>query len=135
MPLIRAIWQSNKICYLPILQTTRALKFAQYHEGDLLKPNQFSILEPENNASMIDPMRLDLVIMPLVAYDKTGNRLGTGGGYYDRTFAFKKTHPHQKPCLLGFTYASQEAMGLPHDPWDILLDGVVTEKTVHLFNR
>lgn len=130
-PIIQAIWRAKKKCYLPVLTEGRSLYFVRYDENDTLQPNQFSILEPENTSRKIAPEQLELVILPLVAFDLQGHRLGTGGGYYDRTFAFMHAN-HKKPKLLGLAYSKQQADCIPFDPWDITLAGVVTEQGVAL---
>ena len=122
---INAIWQAHKMCYLPKLTATGALCFAQYKQFDVLEPNRFGIFEPLSAAPTLKAAQLDLVLMPLVAFDHEGNRLGTGGGYYDRTFA-GASHP----LLIGLAYAAQRAGALPKDKWDIPLDGVITEQGV-----
>lgn len=128
--IIQAIWQAKKHCYLPILSEEKILHFARYEKDDALTPNRFSILEPVNTARRISPNLLELVILPLVAFDKKGHRVGTGGGYYDRTFAFLHQKPAKKPILVGLAYSIQEAEKLPADPWDIQLDYVLTEKGI-----
>ncbi|HID00312.1 MAG TPA: 5-formyltetrahydrofolate cyclo-ligase [Piscirickettsiaceae bacterium] len=77
--------------------------------------------KPCNNALLIR-----LVITPLVAFDANGSRLGMGGGFYDRTFACKRNGRH-KPLLIGWAHACQEVAHLPRQPWDVPLDGVITE--------
>lgn len=134
-PLIEAIWQAKKHCYLPILSATdeKRLHFSRYRYGDPLHPNPYSILEPVHLVGEIAPDRLDLVIVPLIAFDRHGHRLGTGGGYYDKTFSFLVAHPSPQPHMIGLGFAVQEAEALPHDPWDILLQAVVTEEEVITF--
>lgn len=132
-PLMKAIWQAKKHCYLPILQDQLSLRFVHYDEGDALQANRYSILEPVVTTQQIAPEDLDIVIVPLLAFDKQGHRLGTGGGYYDRTFAFKQAA--KKPLLIGLAYADQQAEMLPADVWDVKLDGAVTEKEVIIFNK
>lgn len=100
----------------------------QYDEGDALHLNRYSIREPVNTSNGVSPTKLDLVVTPLVAFDLQGHRLGTGGGYYDRTFSFLRMDSNTKPYMLGLGYASQQAELIQSDPWDISLDGVVTEK-------
>lgn len=136
LPLIEKIWQAQKTCYLPILTDDNTLLFARYQYGDAFIRNRYDILEPKNIKQQIAAHNLDMVITPLVAFDLNGARLGTGGGYYDRTFAFLKVHEQQKesslkPHLVGLAYAIQEtAETLPLDPWDIKLEAIITEKSV-----
>ncbi|OAI49147.1 hypothetical protein AYO45_03320 [Gammaproteobacteria bacterium SCGC AG-212-F23] len=126
MPMIQAIWRSGKKCYLPVLLPDRSLVFASYKINDALVPNRYNILEPENT-ERIPAQQLDLVLMPLVAFDENGGRLGMGGGYYDRTFAFTKKAVSTKPFLMGVAYALQQVDMLPQDEWDVVLDGIITE--------
>jgi 5-formyltetrahydrofolate cyclo-ligase len=80
------------------------------------------------------PWSLDLVFVPLVAFDKEGHRLGMGGGYYDRTFAFKTKHSHLKgPKLIGLAHDFQLQSQLPVMPWDIPLNAVITEAAIYNF--
>jgi len=77
------------------------------------------------------PHALDLILLPLVAFDKSGHRLGMGGGYYDRTLAFlAHRRLWRKPHLLGTAYQFQQLETLPTQPWDIPLDGIATEQGV-----
>lgn len=133
IPMIEAIWAADKICYLPVLAESKTLHFMQYNQHDELQPNQHLIQEPVSNQHVIHPEKLDLVIVPLLAFDDHGNRVGTGGGYYDRTFAFMYTHPAKAPFLLGLGYSFQESTEIQAEPWDIKLNGVLTEKNLTLF--
>lgn len=133
-PLIKAIWQAKKGCYLPVVTKEKLLQFVQYTAGDDLRRNQYSILEPSNTANIIPLPQLDIVIIPLVAFDSDGCRIGSGSGCYDRTFAFRREqHEFSKPWLLGLAYAKQQAAKLPVDTWDVNLDGVLTEKGLRSF--
>lgn len=127
--MIDCIWQANKICYLPVLTDDKKLIFSLYQQNGKLQLNRYGILEPSEHI-ILDHQELDMVIMPLLAVDQTGFRLGSGGGYYDRTFA----EVEKKPLLMGLAYAAQITASLPHDPWDIRLDGVITEEKMFLFN-
>jgi 5-formyltetrahydrofolate cyclo-ligase len=129
--LIEKIWAEKKICYLPILhpENSSKLTFIRYDKDDRLQKNKFGILEPRFSPDKIIPgEQLDLVFLPLVAFDRNGNRLGMGAGYYDKTFAFRQNPKSSKPLLIGLAFALQEHAEIPFDHWDILLDGVVTEK-------
>lgn len=127
-PLIKNIWQEHKRCYLPVIKNDQML-FVQYVENDQLIKNHFGILEPPySDKKIIQPEELDLVIVPLVGFDKNANRLGTGGGYYDRTFIFKKQKPNSKPYLLGIAYELQKLTSLTPNVWDVPMDMIVTEE-------
>ena len=132
---IEAIWHAKKKCYLPVLTETTEpmLNFVPYRYGDALRLNRYKILEPVNIHTVYPANELDLVITPLIAFDDEGHRLGTGGGYYDRTFAFLRELMPRKPLLFGLAYAAQEAANIPSDSWDITLDGVITENKVIVF--
>jgi len=137
LPIIEAIWQAKKYCYLPVLDSGEhpALTFVRYQYGDALHLNRYSILEPVKVSERIASADLDLALVPLIAFDHAGHRLGAGGGYYDRSFAFLRALAVRKPQLMGLAYAIQEKENLPSDPWDIHLDAVLTEKAVHYFKR
>ena len=135
-PLIHRAWAMGKKCYLPVLSPLyhNRLWFAPYHNECELVLNRFGIAEPVGNwAGMRPAWTLDLVLTPLVAFDEQGNRLGMGGGYYDRTLAYLSRRQHwHKPHLLGTAYSFQQAERLPHQPWDVPLHGVVTERSLIL---
>lgn len=126
LPLIQTICYEKEYCYLPLLMNEeQTLQFAPYQVGDPLKENIYNILEPSSEKSF-PPHQLDLVIVPLLAFDLSGTRLGMGKGYYDRTFASRQN----KPYLIGLAYTFQQASYIPREPWDVLLDAVLTEKKV-----
>ena len=135
-PLIHRALGMGKKCYLPVLSPLyhNRLWFAPYHSEAELALNRFGIPEPVSNwAAMRPAWTLDLVLTPLVAFDASGNRLGMGGGYYDRTLAYLARRRYwRKPHLLGTAYAFQQVDSLPHEPWDVPLHGVVTEASLLL---
>jgi 5-formyltetrahydrofolate cyclo-ligase len=131
--LIDAILNAGKHCYLPILTDGKSLNFARYQRNDELQPNQYSIPEPVGRLHLIHADKLDLVLTPLVAFDKTGSRIGTGGGYYDRTFAFLYADNKTKPFMLGVGYDMQQCDAIEREPWDINLNGVLTESGITIF--
>jgi 5-formyltetrahydrofolate cyclo-ligase len=112
---------------LPCLEADGSLRFAPWRPGDPLVSNRFGIPEPDlAPESRLDPRDMATVLLPLVAFDTAGNRLGMGGGYYDRSFAFR-LHAPAPPRLVGVGYGFQRQDGLPTEPWDVPLDAVVTE--------
>lgn len=123
----------GKQCYLPILHPLRQnlLWFGKFRRGDRLSVNYFGLEEPPADKHTLKSWAIDLVLMPLVGFDRRGHRLGMGGGFYDRTFAFKKTNsrPHQ-PVLMGVAHSCQEVETLSVESWDVPLDYIVTESEV-----
>lgn len=105
----------------------------RYDENDALQLNRYFIPEPVNILREIMSAQLDIVITPLVAFDLNGHRLGTGGGYYDRTFEFLHKNNVKKPRIIGLAYSAQQAEFIPIDPWDIQMNGVLTEKEFIFF--
>ena len=100
-----------------------------------MKPNRYGIPEPMDTQPR-SARQLDLLLIPLVGFDSAGHRLGMGGGYYDATLAFLRHRRHwRKPRLLGVAYECQKVEALPHDPWDMPLDAVLTERRLYRFNR
>lgn len=140
--LILRCWQQGKTVYLPVLSRIHHnhLHFLPFHAGDKLVLNRFGIQEPRlRPRGMVSIDRLDLVLTPLVGFDARGNRLGMGGGFYDRTFGFlRHRRCWRKPHLMGvgFDFQQVESQGedcLSQQPWDVPLTGVVSESGVRLF--
>jgi 5-formyltetrahydrofolate cyclo-ligase len=129
LPIIQEIWAAKKNCYLPVSTTDKKLDFLSYQENTKLQPNQYLIFEPVGMAN-ISLDELDIVLLPLVGFDSQGNRLGMGGGYYDRTFEIMRNTNNQKCLLIGLAYEFQQVPALPEDPWDVALDGVLTEERI-----
>jgi 5-formyltetrahydrofolate cyclo-ligase len=115
---------------LPCLREDGSLGFAPWRTGDPLAPNRYGIPEPDiSRSSQLEPEQMQLVLVPLLGFDRRGGRLGAGGGYYDRSFAFLNSAPRPpQPRLLGVGYALQEMTGFSPEPWDVALDGVATER-------
>ncbi len=134
-PLMQLAWSRGKTWHLPIvgLPNTHHLWFAPYSPGELLQTNRYGIAEPTTHLCQTPkPWGLELILMPLVAFDINGNRLGMGKGYYDRTLKFLRHRRHwRKPRLVGIAYEFQKFEQLPHQPWDIPLDTIVTEKAIY----
>jgi 5-formyltetrahydrofolate cyclo-ligase len=116
--------------HLPIVpEQAGPLSFARWRTGDGVAPNRFGIPEPAASAPHIAPDALELVFVPLLAFDRGGHRLGMGAGYYDRTFAFLATGERpREPLLVGVAYAFQEIERVEHEPHDVRLDFIATER-------
>jgi len=113
---------------LPCVVASRtALVFRVWKMGDALAPNAYGIAEPLPTARAVVP---DVVLVPLLAFDDEGHRLGYGGGYYDRTF---DSLPQAR--RIGIAYAGQEVENVPREPHDHRLDMIVTEKGVRRFHQ
>ena len=115
--------------FLPVLDESapRMLRFAEFSTGTALLPNRFGIPEPRE-ATTLPAEEMDLVLLPLLAFDARGNRLGTGGGWYDTTFSFLREQPRPaRPLLVGVGYAFQQVDALPAESWDVPLDFIATD--------
>lgn len=128
--LVLADIEARKQSYwLPRLAPGRKLQFARWRGGDTVVANRYGIPEPAASAPTIDVLKLDIVLLPLVAFDACGNRLGSGGGYYDRTLAACKVLPQaDRPLLVGVAHHFQQLGRLDAQPWDVPLDFVATER-------
>lgn len=103
-----------------------ALSFREWREGDALVDNHHGIPEPRADAKIVTP---DAVLVPLLAFDAHGHRLGYGGGYYDRTLNATRAF------TIGIAYAGQEVRELPREAHDRPLDAVITENGVRRFAK
>jgi len=112
---------------LPRVGANRQMVFHLYTSGTVLEANRFGIGEPRASEAEIAPHALDAILVPLVAFDSSGHRLGMGGGYYDRYLpALNAATP-----IIGVAFACQQYAGtLPRDVWDVPLHTVVTERGV-----
>lgn len=136
-PLMQSLWKSGKTIYLPVLVpfSNQTLWFAEFSPTDTLVFNRFGIPEPVRRR-LIKPCALDLVLTPLVAFDSSGHRIGMGGGYYDRSFAFLRRRQHwRKPRLLGLAYELQKQACIEPNDWDIPLDAIATESRIYQTHR
>jgi len=125
----------GKECFLPVLHkgSKKRLWFCKYQPGDKLTPNRFGINEPGHHKHPpVKPWGLDLILMPLVAFDADCNRLGMGGGYYDRTLNFLLARNRwHSPYLVGIAHDCQKVASLPIQSWDVPLQIVITESTFY----
>jgi 5-formyltetrahydrofolate cyclo-ligase len=96
------------------------MRFHHWLPGDELVPGPFGLLQPREDAPALHP---DLILTPLVGFDRALNRLGQGAGFYDRVFA---ASPEAR--RIGLAWSVQEVPAIPTDPWDVPLHGVATEK-------
>lgn len=129
------VWQmrlpSNVRYCLPVLDDDQQLQFAPWRPGEALVANRFGIPEPAE-AQPLPAEAMALIVLPLVGFDAAGQRLGMGGGWYDRSLAFRHDRNAPPPWLVGAGFAVQQLDALVVEPWDVPLDAVCTES--HTFN-
>ncbi len=128
---IQEIWLRNINVCLPALSAINqhSMYFASFYADSSLTKNQYGIYEPATHVGrQVKSLALDIVLVPLVAFSRQGDRLGMGGGYYDRYFSFLlRSLSGRKPKLVGVAYDFQEVDFLQSDKWDVQLDAVITE--------
>lgn len=108
------------------------LRFAELNKNTRWKQNRYRITEPDTHwGKTLHARQLDIILMPLVCFDRQGNRMGMGGGFYDRSLAFRNTRKHWlKPLLIGVAHSGQEHPGLNRNSWDVTMDWIITEKEI-----
>ncbi|NDL64170.1 5-formyltetrahydrofolate cyclo-ligase [Acerihabitans arboris] len=126
-PLVEALWQRNKRVYLPALHpfSPGHLLFLRYEADTPLVVNRLHISEPRLDVTRLLPLaRLDILFTPLVAFDARGQRLGMGGGFYDRTLRHWRRDAGFYP--IGLAHDCQQVDAIPVEPWDIPLPEIFT---------
>lgn len=149
--LIQEYWRRNVKVYLPVIHpfNPNNLLFLRYAPTTALVANRFGILEPKLNVTQVIPAQhLDIIFTPLVAFDQKGNRLGMGGGFYDRTFAAlhastviqsqiidgcKASTQESEIKIIGLAHDIQKAVSLPHKAWDVPLPFILTPEQYYRF--
>lgn len=126
-PLIERAWRMKKRIFAPVVEKNRSLEFREIRPDSELQTNRFGLFEPSRGRS-IPARRLDLVFTPVVAFDNRCNRVGMGGGFFDRTFSFQATRAaFAKPKLVGLAFDCQRVEQIPASPWDIRLFQIISE--------
>ena len=122
-PLMTALHRRGHLCALPVIVTAQTpLAFRRWAPGDAMAPGAFDIPVPPESAPALTP---GLLLVPLLAFDPTGARLGYGGGFYDRTLdALRAAGP---VIAVGLAYAGQRVEDVPGEASDQRLDWIVTE--------
>lgn len=124
------------VIYLPRIASFRRRQLAFAGADGRQRTNRYGIAEPLRGAPEIRAGTLDVVLVPLVGFDASGVRLGMGGGYYDRAFAFRRhRHALPRPRLIGIAFACQQVDTLPAAAHDVRLDAVITEHGLTRFRR
>ena len=131
-PLLREAQRRGKATYLPVLKRWPRTKmsFQRVHPHESMTRNRFRIAEPQYlPARQRKVWTLDLILLPLVGFDECGGRLGMGGGFYDRSLAYRQLRKNwHKPTLLGLAHECQKVDRLALASWDVRLGAVVTDR-------
>jgi 5-formyltetrahydrofolate cyclo-ligase len=131
-PLVDALLRSGRDVFLPVVRLRATLKFVRLRAGSPLRRGAHGIPAPAGGRSVRLP-DLDVIVVPLLAFDAQGRRVGSGAGYYDRVLS--RPRAFRRPLVVGYAYALQQHERLPEDPWDRRLDAVVTDRGVTWFTR
>ncbi len=126
--LIRLMDSFQPVCLPVVLGDDQPLELRLWEQGTPLYEAGFGTLAPSELAPQVEP---DVIVMPLLGFDKRGTRLGYGGGYYDRTLDKLK----KRPRLIGIAFAAQELDIIPREAHDIPLDVIVTEAGARHFEH
>ena len=126
--IIERAWRAKKRIFVPVVHSNGLMSFCDLRRETNLVRNRFGIWEPEYT-SAVSAKSLDVVVTPTVAIDRQGNRIGMGGGFYDRAFAFLRNREKwRRPKLVGLGFECQEVEKISPSPWDIPLSCVLTER-------
>jgi 5-formyltetrahydrofolate cyclo-ligase len=126
--LVARLLARGQIYCLPQIFSNRQMRFAVWRTGDALETSRFGIPQPVVEAAQLAADGLDVVLLPLLGFDRRGNRLGTGAGYYDRCFAFLRERPRPaQPLLVGIGYSNQELDAIAAQAWDVPMDFVASD--------
>lgn len=123
--LVQRLVRMGKQIYLPRLNASAtAMQFVRFRPGAPLQRSRLGVLQPSSGAHTIALNKLDVVALPLVGFDGLGNRLGMGGGFYDRALTARGC----RPLLVGLAHHGQQLARLPVEPWDVPLDWIATDR-------
>ena len=124
------IFTKNKILCLPVIEKKNShLIFKQFKSEENFVKGYMNISEPQNNNKILNP---ELIFVPCLAFDNKGNRLGYGGGYFDKTFAYLNKINHRF-ISVAYAYEEQKLDYIPIDKFDFKVDYVITEKNLYSF--
>lgn len=122
---------NKNICVPKIISKSEGMISIKIKSFDELEKSKYGILEPKSNDNIVKPEDIDLILLPGLAFDFYGGRLGYGGGFYDRYLKAVS----KESIKLGITYNFQIIPKVPVDEHDYLVDGVITDKDTYLFEN
>jgi 5-formyltetrahydrofolate cyclo-ligase len=133
-PCLPVAWRRGVETYVPriVSRRRRLMTFVALAPGSTARRNSYGIEEPAATTRCVAAPGLDVVLVPVVGYDRQGNRLGMGAGFYDRALRRRLDtgRAWRRPRLVGVAFACQELPGIAPSPWDVPLDLIVTERGV-----
>lgn len=125
--IIERAWRAKKRIFAPVVGTQGLMSFHEMRPETTLTRNRFGLWEPQSD-EIILPADIDMVVTPVVAFDEQRNRIGMGGGYFDRAFAFLRGRQcWLRPKLVGLAFECQKVEKILPNPWDIRLYRVFSE--------
>jgi len=129
--LMKSLHEEKVLCTLPIMRgKNMTLNFRQWKPGDILQEVSFGVSEPTSDKPLLVP---NIILLPLLAVDYEGNRLGYGGGYYDSTLLQLRHQSGHRLVAVGLAYEAQLIPNVPNDQSDAKIDWLVTEQNVYQF--
>jgi 5-formyltetrahydrofolate cyclo-ligase len=120
--------RGHPLCLPVIVEKAQPLRFHRWNPSDVMRVHAYGVTEPQRDAAVITP---SVLLVPLLAFDATGYRLGYGGGFYDRTL--QSLRAIRNIQAIGIAYAGQEVPAVPHHEYDERLNAVLTEKGLRRF--
>lgn len=126
LPLLQALWRRGAETYVPVIRAGKRLHWVRLRPFTPCRAAAHGIRRPCRAVPRVPARALQLLVLPLVGFDRRGTRLGAGGGYYDRVPA----RPFRRPLRVGFAYHQQGVKHLPRDPWDLSLDRIATDRSM-----
>jgi 5-formyltetrahydrofolate cyclo-ligase len=124
--IISSAYKTNKNLYVPKIKQGNAMDFVKMTLNSNMVKNRYGIHEPLYE-DIIDANKLDIVLVPIVAFDEKKNRIGMGGGFYDRKFKYIKNTKKKYPLLIGVAFECQKVKKIKPENWDVKLSAIVTE--------
>ena len=118
-----------RVC-VPVIIDKQTIVFRELIEAGSLLPGSFGTFAPPDDAALLEP---DILLVPLSAFDRTGQRIGYGGGYYDRAIALLRRKGRARR-LIGIAFDCQEVPSVPAEPHDVRLDAILTESGLRIFS-